>query len=79
MSSCSSTSPTVNKKLLKKPLGSKRRARGGRWATKPHSNLSYISDLDDGITRSILRDFLNDAAFVKENVRSAVRAKPEDM
>ncbi|RYP42667.1 hypothetical protein DL767_000036 [Monosporascus sp. MG133] len=72
------TASEVDAALLNRPMNETLRILKARWPTELAPGMSHISVLDDGEARSILRDFLEDAAFVKENLRLAMQVNPEE-
>ncbi|PGH19014.1 hypothetical protein AJ79_00048 [Helicocarpus griseus UAMH5409] len=49
-----------------------------RWATKLPTGMRYLSVLEEGETRTMLRDFLEHGRTVRENVRMAMEDRPEE-
>ncbi|GAB1317085.1 Proteophosphoglycan ppg4 [Madurella fahalii] len=49
-----------------------------RWPAGLGPDMDFISLLDDGTAQSILKDFLQDAVYVRENLRMAMQGMPRD-
>ncbi|RYP49480.1 hypothetical protein DL768_004839 [Monosporascus sp. mg162] len=60
------TTSEVDTALLDRPMNEMLRILKARWPTELVPGMSYISVLDDGEARSILRDFLEDAICERE-------------
>ncbi|RYP10759.1 hypothetical protein DL764_000455 [Monosporascus ibericus] len=72
------TACEVDTALLDRPMNETVRILKARWPSELAADMSHISVLDDGEARSILRDFLEDAAFVTESLRLAMQVNPEE-
>jgi hypothetical protein len=75
------TAPDVDPRLLDRPLEDAEQAirDRGQWETKLPRKRKYLSVLEGDKARQMLKDFLKDAAFGRENLRRAMKAKPQGM
>lgn len=48
-----------------------------RWPAGLGPDMDFISLLDDGTARSILKDFLRDTVYVRKNLKMAMQAMPQ--
>jgi hypothetical protein len=72
------TAPNIDPRLLNRPLEDAEQAIRdyGQWETKLPRRRKYLSMLKGNKARQMLKDFLEDAAFERENLRQAMKAKP---
>jgi hypothetical protein len=75
------TAPDVDPRLLDKPLEDAEQTMRdrGQWETKLPARRKYLSVLEDDKARQMLKDFLQDAAFGRDNLKRAMKAKPQGM
>jgi thymidine phosphorylase len=75
------TAPDVDPRLLDKPLEDAAQTirDRGQWEAKLSARRKYLSVLEDGKARQMLKDFLQDAAVGREHLRRAMNAKPQGM
>jgi len=71
------TAPQVDTNLVDRPFNETLQILEKRWPTSLGPGMSYVSILDDSEALSILRDFIQDAVFVRENLRLAIQQNPE--
>jgi hypothetical protein len=71
------TAPEVDEHLVDSRFDDTVRVLRDRWLAEPGPTIDFISLLDDATARSILKDFVQDATYVKENLRRAMQATPE--
>ncbi|KAI1118226.1 hypothetical protein F5Y14DRAFT_399676 [Nemania sp. NC0429] len=65
--------------LINRLLEDAARVLKSRWPTTGLGpGMDYLSVLDESHARSILRDFIENTAAVRRNLKSAMEAKPED-
>lgn len=71
------TAPEVDERLVDACFDDTARVLRDRWLAELGPDIDFISLLDDATARSILKDFVQDATYVKENLRMAMQALPE--
>jgi hypothetical protein len=75
------TAPNVDLRLLDRPLEDAEQAIRDRdqWETKLPRRRKHLSVLEGDKARQMLKHFLEDAAFGRDNLKRAMKAKPQGM
>lgn len=66
-----------NSALVEELLEDRIKTLKGRWPTELQSGMSYLSVLDESDARTVLGEFIRNAAVERENLRGAMEARPE--